>query len=81
MSRRCQVTGTGPVSGSSISHAHNKTKRRFLPNLQKKRIWVQELNRFVTVKLSASAIKTINKNGTAHIAKLVKENKIKIKIR
>lgn len=77
MSRRCQVTGVGPVSGSNISHAHNKTKRRFLPNLQKKRIWVQELNRFVTVKLSTSAIKTINKKGTAHIAKLVKENKIK----
>lgn len=79
MSRRCQVTGVGPVSGSNISHAHNKTKRRFLPNLQKKRIWVQELNRFVTVKLSTSAIKTINKNGTAHIAKLVKENKIKVR--
>ncbi len=79
MSRRCQVTGVGPVSGSNISHAHNKTKRRFLPNLQKKRIWVQELNRFVTVKLTTSAIKTINKKGTAHIAKLVKENKIKIR--
>ncbi|MBS4034452.1 MAG: 50S ribosomal protein L28 [Ignavibacterium sp.] len=79
MSRRCQVTGVGPVSGSNISHAHNKTKRRFLPNLQKKKIWVQELNRFVTVKLSTSAIKTINKKGTAHIAKLVKENKIKVR--
>lgn len=79
MSRRCQVTGVGPVSGNNISHAHNKTKRRFLPNLQKKRIWVQELNRFVTVKLTTSAIKTINKKGTAHIAKLVKENKIKLR--
>lgn len=79
MSRRCQVTGVGPVSGSNISHAHNKSKRRFLPNLQKKRIWVQELNRFVTVKLTTSAIKTINKKGTAHIAKLVKENKIKVR--
>lgn len=79
MARRCQVTGVGPVSGNNISHAHNKTKRRFLPNLQKKRIWVQELNRFVTVKLTTSAIKTINKKGTAHIAKLVKENKIKLR--
>jgi len=79
MSRRCQVTGVGPVSGNNISHAHNKSKRRFLPNLQKKRIWVQELNRFVTVKLSTSAIKTINKKGTAHIAKLVKESKIKVR--
>lgn len=79
MSRRCQVTGVGPVTGNNISHAHNKTKRRFLPNLQKKRIWVEELNRFVTIKLSTSAIKTINKKGTAHIAKLVKEKKIKVR--
>ena len=79
MARRCQVTGVSPVAGSNISHAHNKTKTRFLPNLQKKRVWVQELNRFVTLKLSTSAIKTINKKGTAHIAKLVSEKKIKIR--
>lgn len=79
MSRRCQVTGVGPVAGNSISHAHNKSKRRFIPNLQKKRIWVEELNRFVTIKLSTSAIKTINKKGTAHITKLVKDNKIKVR--
>jgi len=78
MSRKCQVTDVGPVSGSSISHAHNKTKRRFLPNLQKKRIWVQELNRFVTLKLTTSAVKTINKNGTSIITKRIKEGKIKI---
>jgi len=79
MARRCQVTGVSPVAGSSISHAHNKTKARFLPNLQKKRVWVQELNRFVTLKLSTSAIKTINKKGTAHIAKLITDNKIKVR--
>ena len=79
MARKCQLTGVGPVSGSSISHAHNKSKRRFLPNLQKKRIWVKELNKFVTVKVSASALRTLSKNGTAEIAKLVKENKIKAK--
>ena len=77
MARKCQLTGVGPVSGSSISHAHNKSKRRFLPNLQKKRIWVKELNKFVTVKVSASALRTISKNGTAGIAKLVNEKKIK----
>ena len=76
MSRRCQVTGVGPKSGHSISHAHNKTKRRFLPNLQKKRIWVSELSKFVTVKLTAKALKTIAKNGTSELAKLVRENKI-----
>lgn len=79
MARKCQVTGKGPISGNHVSHAHNRSKRRFLPNLQKKRIWVQELNRFVTVKLSARAIKTISKNGTAHLAKLINEKKIKVR--
>ena len=79
MSRRCQVTGVGPRSGSSISHAHNKTKRRFLPNLQKKRIWVQELNRFVTVKLSTRALRTISKKGTAELAKMIRNKEIKVR--
>jgi large subunit ribosomal protein L28 len=79
MSRRCQVTGKGPISGHSISHAHNKTKRRFLPNLQKKRIWVKELNRFVTVKLSTKALRTISKNGTGELAKMIREKKIKVR--
>ncbi|HKB84660.1 MAG TPA: 50S ribosomal protein L28 [Ignavibacteriaceae bacterium] len=76
MSRRCQVTGIGPLSGNNVSHAHNRTRRRFLPNLQKKRIWVQELNRFVTLKLSAKAIKGISKNGTTEIAKMIREKQI-----
>ncbi|MBK7107233.1 MAG: 50S ribosomal protein L28 [Ignavibacteriae bacterium] len=78
MSRRCELTGVEPITGSRISHAHNKTKRRFLPNLQKKRIWVKELNRFVTVKVSSKALKTLAKNGTSELAKLVQEKKIKI---
>jgi large subunit ribosomal protein L28 len=78
MPRKCQVSGVGSISGSNISHAHNKTKRRFLPNLHKKRIWVKELNRFVTVKLSSKALKTISKNGTSELAKLVREKKIKV---
>jgi large subunit ribosomal protein L28 len=79
MSRRCQVSGVGPISGSSISHAHNKTKRRFLPNLQKKRIWVQELSRYVTLKLTASEIRNIAKNGTSHIAKMINTGEIKVR--
>jgi len=78
MARKCQITGVGPRYGSSISHAHNKTKRRFLPNLQSKKIWVQELNREVTVKASAKALKTISKNGTAELAKMIREKKIKV---
>jgi len=78
MARKCQVTGIGPQYGSSISHAHNKTKRRFLPNLQTKKIWVQELNREVKVKLSAKALKTISKNGTSDLAKMIRNKKIKV---
>jgi large subunit ribosomal protein L28 len=78
MSRKCQITGTGPITGNSVSHSHIKTKRRFLPNLHKKRIWVSELNRFVTVKLSSKALKTLAKNGTSELAKLVQEKKIKV---
>ena len=78
MARKCQITGIGPKYGSSISHAHNKTKRRFLPNLQTKKIWVQELNREVTVKVSAKALKTISKNGTAELAQMIREKKIKV---
>ncbi len=78
MSRRCEITGTTPMVGNNVSHAHNRTKRRFLPNLQKKRIWVQELNRFVTVKLTARAIKTIAKNGTSDLAKMINEKKVSV---
>ncbi len=79
MARRCEITGTKPLYGSSISHAHNKTKRRFLPNLQKKKIFVQELNRFVTIKLTAKAIKTIAKNGTAQIAALINSKQLSVR--
>jgi large subunit ribosomal protein L28 len=79
MSRKCEVSGKGPMSGNNVSHAHNRSKRRFLPNLQKKRIWVEELNRYVTLKLSTKSLKSIAKNGTADIAKLVRENKIKVR--
>jgi large subunit ribosomal protein L28 len=76
MSRKCQLSGVGPVAGNSISHAHNSTKRRFLPNLQKKRIWVKELNKFVTVKVTANSLRTLAKNGTSELAKLVRDKKI-----
>ncbi|MCF8260697.1 MAG: 50S ribosomal protein L28 [Melioribacteraceae bacterium] len=79
MSRVCQLSGKRPISGSNISHAHNKTKRRFLPNLHKKRIWVQELNKYVTVKISARALRTISKNGTAELAKQIQAGAIKVR--
>ena len=64
MSRRCQVTGIGPLAGNNVSHAHNRTKRRFLPNLQKKRIWLEEEKRFVKMLVSTDALKTIDKKGS-----------------
>ncbi len=63
MARRCELTGTKPVHGGSISHAHNVTKRRFLPNLQKKRIWLEDEGRWITVRATAKALKTLDKKG------------------
>lgn len=63
MARVCQVTGKGPMVGNNVSHANNKTKRRFLPNLQSRRFWVESENRWVHPRVSAKAIRTIDKNG------------------
>lgn len=63
MARRCELTGTGVLTGNNVSHAHNKTRRRFLPNLQKKRIWVPEEGRWITMKVTAKAIRTLDKKG------------------
>ncbi len=63
MARVCKVTGKGPMSGNNVSHAHNKTKRRFLPNLQYRRFWVESENRWVRMRISNAALRTIDKNG------------------
>ena len=63
MSRVCQVTGKGPVTGNNISHANNKTRRRFLPNLQHHRFWVESENRFVRLRLTAKGMRIIDKRG------------------
>ena len=63
MSQRCMITGKGPMAGNNVSHAHNKTRRRQLPNLQWKRIYVPELDRTIRVKLSTRALRTIDKKG------------------
>ncbi|MDB5825400.1 MAG: ribosomal protein [Herminiimonas sp.] len=63
MARVCQVTGKGPMVGNNVSHANNRTKRRFLPNLQKRRIWVESEQRFVTLRLSAAGLRLIDKLG------------------
>lgn len=63
MSRVCQVTGKRPISGNNVSHANNKTRRRFLPNIQHHRFWVEEENRFVTLKISTKGMRIIDKLG------------------
>ncbi|WP_120994354.1 50S ribosomal protein L28 [Stutzerimonas urumqiensis] len=63
MSRVCQVTGKGPVTGNNVSHAHNKTRRRFLPNLQHHRFWVESEKRFVRLRVSAKGMRIIDKRG------------------
>lgn len=63
MSRYCQVTGARPVTGHLISHSHRRTKRRWLPNLQRKRYWVPSLGRTITLTVSAKGIKIIDKKG------------------
>ena len=63
MARVCQVTGKGPMSGNNVSHANNKTKRRFLPNLQNRRFFVESENRFVRLRVSNAGLRLIDKNG------------------
>ena len=63
MSRVCQITGKGPIVGNHVSHANNKTKRRYLPNLQYRRLWVESENRFVKLRLTNAGLRTIDKKG------------------
>lgn len=63
MARVCVITGKKPMSGHNVSHANNKTKRRFLPNLQHRRFWVESRKQWISLRLSAAALRTIDKNG------------------
>ncbi|HCH27252.1 MULTISPECIES: 50S ribosomal protein L28 [Psychrobacter] len=63
MSRVCQVTGKRPMVGNNVSHANNKTRRRFLPNLHNHRFWVESENRFVRLRVSTKGMRIIDKVG------------------
>ena len=67
MSRVCQVTGKRPLSGNNVSHAHNKTRRRFLPNLHTKRFWVESEKRWVKLRVSRQGLRIIDKLGIDHV--------------
>lgn len=75
MARRCELTGTGPMTGNNVSHANNRNRRRFLPNLQTKRIWSPEEKKWIRVKLTAKAMKTLDKKGYQAMIKALKAKK------
>ena len=72
------MTGKKPMTGNKVSHSNIKTKRRFLPNLQTKRYFLAEENRWVTLKVSSEAIRTINKNGLLTVVKQMREAGAKV---
>jgi large subunit ribosomal protein L28 len=74
MANRCELTGKGPITGNNVSHANNKTRRRFMPNLQKKKIWNPEENKWVTMKITAKALKTLDKKGYTAMMKELKNS-------
>lgn len=78
MARVCQVTGKKPITGNTVSHSNIKTKRRFLPNLQTKRFFFVEEDRWITLKVSSEAIRTISKNGLFSVIKEMRANGKKI---
>lgn len=72
MARVCQVTGKKPMSGHNVSHANNRTKRRFLPNLHYRRFWVESENRWISLRVSANGLRTIDKNGIDVVLKALR---------
>ncbi len=77
MSKVCQLTGKRPISGNNVSHSNRKTRRRFLPNLNTKRFFIPELGKWVTLKVSSSALRSINKLGVwAYIQKMEKKGNV-----
>ena len=78
MARVCEVTGKKPIGGHYVSHSNIKTKRRFLPNLQTKRYFLAEEDKWVTLKLSTEGIRTIAKNGLYSVVKELRQNGAKI---
>ena len=74
MARVCDITGKKVQVGNNVSHANNKTKRKFYPNLQKKRFYLPEEDKWITLKLATSVLRTINKNGITAVIKKAREN-------
>lgn len=78
MSRVCQVTGKRPVTGNNVSHAKNRTRRRFLPNLHRHRFWVESENRWIRLRISAKGMRIIDKRGIDAVLADIRKNGIKV---
>jgi large subunit ribosomal protein L28 len=78
MSRVCEVTGKGPISGNRVSHANNRTRRRFLPNLHSQRFWLEAEKRWVSLRVSTHGLRTIEKKGIDVIVARLREQGQKI---
>jgi len=75
MSRICEVTGKRPMVGNNVSHAHNKTKRRFMPNLQSRRFWIESESRWVRLRVSKKGLRIIDKDGIESVLADIKARK------
>ena len=78
MSRVCMVTGKKPVTGNNVSHAHNRTRRRFSPNIHFHRFWVESEKRFVKLRLSAKGMRIIDKKGIDKVLADIRESGVKV---
>ena len=78
MSRVCQVTGKRPMSGNNVSHAHNKTRRRYMPNIHTHRFWVKSENRWVKLRVSSQGVRIIDKKGIDVVLADIRKQGIKV---
>ncbi len=78
MSKVCQVTGKKPMFGNNVSHANNKTRRKFNVNLQRKKFWLPEENRYITLRLSMHGLRIINKKGISRVIKEIRAKGTKL---
>ena len=76
MAKVCQVTGKGPMVGNNVSHANNKTKRRFLPNLQQRRLWVESEQRYMRLRLTAAGLRKVDKLGVEAVLAEINAGKV-----
>ena len=78
MSKVCQITGKKPMFGNNVSHANNKTRRKFNVNLQKKKFWIPEENRYITLRISMHGLRIINKKGITRVIRELRHKGMKI---